>query len=80
MSNNPGNHVNDRLWLVIRSLKDRGYVIEKHDILKLGWMKFKIKEFRTEHDFFSADEEEPEFHRDFSEVKEVDPCPPEDAD
>jgi len=48
------NQPSDRLWLVIRSLKD-GYVIKRHDILKLGRMKFKVKEYRTETEFFEGD-------------------------
>jgi len=45
------NSPNDRLWVVIRSLKE-GYIIKKHDIIKLGRMKFRVKEFRTETEYF----------------------------
>eukprot|EP00345_Euplotes_harpa_P009831 CAMPEP_0168354006 /NCGR_PEP_ID=MMETSP0213-20121227/23612_1 /TAXON_ID=151035 /ORGANISM="Euplotes harpa, Strain FSP1.4" /LENGTH=92 /DNA_ID=CAMNT_0008365771 /DNA_START=267 /DNA_END=545 /DNA_ORIENTATION=+ len=64
------NQPNDRLWLVIRSLKE-GYVIKKHDILKLGRMKFKIKEYRTEHEFFEGEHFEPSPHKGFEEFHEV---------
>jgi hypothetical protein len=60
------NQPSDRLWLVIRSLKD-GYVIKRHDILKLGRMKFKVKEYRTENEFFEGDEIEPSPHKGFEE-------------
>lgn len=55
-------------------------MIGKHDILKLGRMKFKIKEFRTETDYFSADEVDDGPNAEFSEVKNVEPCPEEEKD
>jgi hypothetical protein len=64
------NQASDRLWLVIRSLKD-GYVIKRHDILKLGRMKFKVKEFRTENDFFEGDHIESGPHKGFEELHVV---------
>ena len=64
------NQPNDRLWLVIRNFKESGYKIKKHDIIKLGRMKFRVKEFRTEHDYFNElDEESP--HQGFDEIKNV---------
>ena len=71
------NHTNDRLWLVIRSLKERGYIIKKNDIIKLGRMKFKVKEFRTETEFFDAEED---LSSEFSEVEEVQKGPEEEKD
>ena len=64
------NQPSDRLWLVIRSLKD-GYVIKRHDILKLGRMKFKVKEYRTETEFFEGDHIETGPHKGFDELHEV---------
>jgi hypothetical protein len=64
------NEPNDRLWLVIRPLKD-GYVIKRHDILKLGRMKFKVKEFRTELEYFEGEHVEKSPHKGFEELHEV---------
>jgi len=64
------NQPNDRLWLVIRSIKD-GYVIKRHDILKLGRMKFKVKEFRTESEYFEGEHKETSPHKGFEEIHEV---------
>jgi len=64
------NQPNDRLWLVIRSLKE-GYIIKKHDILKLGRMKFKVKEFKTANEFFEGDHLEKGPHEGFEELHEV---------
>ena len=64
------NEPNDRLWIVIRSMKD-GYLIKKHDILKLGRMKFKVKEYRTEHEFYEGEHAEKSPHEGFEEVLEV---------
>lgn len=64
------NQPNDRLWLVIRSLKE-GYTIKRHDILKLGRMKFKVKEFRTEFEYFEGDHVEKSPHEGFDELHEV---------
>lgn len=64
------NQPNDRLWLVIRNLKETGYKIQKHDIIKLGRMKFRVKEFRTEHEYFNElDEKSP--HEGFDEIKNI---------
>jgi len=64
------NQPNDRLWLVIRNFKDRGYKIKKHDIIKLGRMKFRVKEFRTEFEYFNElDEKSP--HEGFDEIKTI---------
>lgn len=71
------NPANDRLWLVIRSIKD-GYVIKRHDILKLGRMKFKVKEFRTETEFFEGEHIEKSPHDGFEELHEVHPADSED--
>jgi len=42
----------DRLWLVIRSLKapegKYDYKIKKFDVIKLGRVKFRIKDFACE--------------------------------
>jgi hypothetical protein len=64
------NQPNDRLWLVIRSLKE-GYLIKRHDILKLGRMKFKVKEFRTETEYFEGEHVETSPHKGFEELHEV---------
>lgn len=71
------NQPNDRLWLVIRSLKD-GYVIKRHDILKLGRMKFKVKEFRTETEYFEGEHKEISPHKGFEEIHEVEGTDSED--
>lgn len=71
------NQPNDRLWLVIRSLKD-GYKIKRHDILKLGRMKFKVKEFRTEFEFFEGEHKEKSPHQGFEEIHEVQEADSED--
>lgn len=71
------NQANDRLWLVIRSLKD-GYIIKKHDILKLGRMKFKVKEFMTENEYFEGEHIEPSPHQGFEELHEVQAADSED--
>lgn len=64
------NQPNDRLWLVIRNFKESGYKIKKHDIIKLGRMKFRVKEYRTEHEYFNElDEVSP--HDGFDEIKNV---------
>jgi len=64
------NQPNDRLWMVIRNLKETGYKIKKHDIIKLGRMKFRVKEYRTEHEYFNElDEETP--HEGFDEIKNI---------
>jgi hypothetical protein len=64
------NQPNDRLWLVIRNFKEEGYKIKKHDIIKLGRMKFRVKEFRTEHEYFNElDEKSP--HEGFDEIKNI---------
>jgi hypothetical protein len=71
------NEPNDRLWLVLRSLKD-GYVIKRHDILKLGRMKFKVKEFRTETEYFEGEHVETSPHKGFEELHEVQATDSED--
>jgi len=42
----------DRLWLVIRSLKSTegkyDYKIKKFDVIKLGRVKFRVKDFACE--------------------------------
>lgn len=42
----------DRLWLVVRSLKSpqgrEDYLIKKFDVIKLGRVKFRIKDFQCE--------------------------------
>lgn len=43
---------NDKLWLIIRSLKTNDikeeYKLKRNEILKLGRMKLKVKEYRLE--------------------------------
>jgi len=40
----------DRLWLVVRSLKNLqgkyDYKIKKFDVIKLGRVKFRVKDFK----------------------------------
>lgn len=42
----------DRLWLVARSLKNEGgkydYKIQKFDAIKLGRVRFRVKDFRCD--------------------------------
>ena len=42
----------DRLWLVVRSLKNPegkfDYKIKKFDTIKLGRVRFRVKDFRCE--------------------------------
>lgn len=42
----------DRLWLVVRSLRandeKQDYEIKKFDVIKLGRIKFRIKDFNCE--------------------------------
>lgn len=64
------NQPNDRLWVVIRTLKE-GYIIKKHDIIKLGRMKFRVKEFRTENEYFEDHDNEKSPHPGFDESHEV---------
>lgn len=64
------NQHNDRLWMVIRSMKE-GYVIKKFDIIKLGRMKFRVKEFRTETDYFEDLDNDKTPHPGFDEFYEV---------
>lgn len=72
------NIPNDRLWVVIRSLKD-GYVIKKHDIIKLGRMKFRVKEFRTETEYFEDLDNDESPHPGFDEDYHVDRCQESDT-
>ena len=51
---------------------NKGYNIKKNDILKLGRMKFKVKEFMTHNSEFNAEED---LTSEFCEVKEVQPPP-----
>ena len=71
------NQPNDRLWMVIRSLKE-GYRIKKHDIIKLGRMKFRVKEFRTEKEYFEGLENDKSPHEGFDEFHEVSQAPNEE--
>jgi len=64
------NQPNDRLWLVIRNFREAGYKINKHDIIKLGRMKFRVKEFRTEKEYFNELEEKSP-HEGFDEIKNI---------
>jgi hypothetical protein len=56
--------------MVIRSLKE-GYLIKKYDIVKLGRMKFRVKEFRTENDYFEDHDNNKSPHQGFDEFHEV---------
>lgn len=50
----------DRLWLVARSLKNEtgkyDYKIEKFDAIKLGRVRFRVKDFRCDHLQMSPEE------------------------
>lgn len=50
----------DRLWLVVRSLKDANgkfdYKIKKFDTIKLGRVRFRVKDFRCEQMNLTANE------------------------
>ena len=50
----------DRLWLVIRSLKNEtgkyDYKIQKFDAIKLGRVRFRVKDFRCDNFKMSEDE------------------------
>lgn len=50
----------DRLWLVARSLKNEqgkyDYKIEKFDAIKLGRVRFRVKDFRCDAHMMSQDE------------------------
>ena len=64
------NQPNDRLWMVIRNFKESGYHIKDHDIIKLGRMKFRVKEFRTHNHYFNElDSDSP--HQGFDEIKNI---------
>ena len=47
--------LNDKLWLVVRSLKSSGekidYHINKNDIIKLGRVKFRVRDLKSDLDF-----------------------------
>ena len=64
------NPANDRLWHVIRSLRG-GHVIQRHDIIKLGRMKFKVKEYRSENEYFEGEHNEVSPHDGFEEFLDV---------
>lgn len=48
----PDDESIDRLWLVVRSLKNPDgkfdYKIKKFDTIKLGRVRFRVKDFRCE--------------------------------
>ena len=48
-------HAHDRLWMVIRSLRPHGHRIQKNDIIKVGRVKFKVREFRTPTESFNIE-------------------------
>ena len=62
----------DRLWLVARSLKNEqgkyDYKIQKFDAIKLGRVRFRVKDFRC--DRFMMSEEEL-YHQELREALEV---------
>lgn len=70
------NNHTDKLWRVIWSLKPDGHKITSFDIIKVGWMKFKVWEFRSSTQYFNIEE-----HGDleeFEETKEVCDVPEKD--
>lgn len=64
--------------MVIRSLKD-GYVIKDYDIVKLGRMKFRVKEFRNENEFFQDHDNANSPHQGFDEYHEVEQADEDDV-
>jgi hypothetical protein len=50
----------DKIWLVVRSLKTAegkyDYKINKFDVIKLGRVKFRVKDFHVENHHANADE------------------------
>ena len=60
-------------------MKDKGYEIRRHDTLKLGRMKFKVKEYKTATEFFSSEDDPNGPHEEFNEAKEVQGSSPEDV-
>lgn len=48
-------HAHDRLWMVIRSLRPDGHRIQKNDIIKVGRVKFKVREYRTPQESFNIE-------------------------
>lgn len=43
-SGGPVSSANERLWLVVRTLKDRGVAVLQGDVIKLGRYRVKVKE------------------------------------
>jgi len=62
----------DRLWLVARSLKNENgkydYKIEKFDAIKLGRVRFRVKDFRCDNIHMSEKEL---YHQELREAMEV---------
>lgn len=63
----------DRLWLVVRSLKNSvhqryDYRIKKFDVIKLGRVKFRVKDFKCE---FMGQTAEELYQQELKEAKPV---------
>lgn len=63
----------DRLWLVVRSLKNNqgvrfDYKVKKFDVLKLGRVKFRVKDFKCE---FMGQTAEELYRQELKEAKPV---------
>lgn len=71
----------DRLWLVARSLKNEtgkyDYKIEKFDAIKLGRVRFRVKDFRCNHMQMSQKEL---YQQELREAMEVKGCKDIEAD
>lgn len=67
---------NDKLWRVIWSLKPDGHRITSHDIIKVGWMKFKVREFWSQSQYFNIEEHGDQ--EEFEETKNVEDVPEEE--
>jgi hypothetical protein len=62
----------DRLWLVARSLKNEhgkyDYKIQKFDAIKLGRVRFRVKDFRCDNNKMTEQEL---YHQELREAMEV---------
>ena len=74
----------DRLWLVARSLKNENgkydYKIQKFDAIKLGRVRFRVKDFRCDQQQMSEEELYQQELREAMEVKGPKDCADEDQD
>lgn len=68
----------DRLWLVARSLKNENgkydYKIQKFDAIKLGRVRFRVKDFRCDHQHMSETELYEQELREAMEVRGAKDC------